>query len=238
MPTQRTPNSAMLYFGMVALVLLLAGCGGSEPTEQQSLAKMQHEADAIQAAVIARQAKTPKPDPPPRPRPKPKPPRSEHLMSEGWKQLGKELYFTLEIGGGARMLTALHTEAEQNCHAEEAPCYHEIGSKLVQRMMQARSVVKDLESTVEPGLCREGLEQVYRTFDAPLLRAQEFEAGHASEFLWEETERELEGPLTIERGEEGHPQLTVQSVPLASCDPSGTGKIVLGTPGGSEEGSG
>lgn len=225
MPPKRTLGSAMLYFG---IVLLLVGCGGSEPTEQQNLAKIQHEADAIQAAVIAKEPKTPRPDPPPRPRPKPKPPRSEHLTSEGWKQLGKELYFTLEIGGGARMLTALHTEAEDNCRSEEAPCYHEIGNKLVQRMAQARSTVRHLEATVKPGLCLEGLEQAYRTFDAPLLRAQEFEAGHGSEFLWEETERELEGPLTIERGEEGRPQLTVRSLPLASCDPSGSGRIVLG----------
>ena len=110
------------------------------------------------------------------------------------------------------MLAALHTEAEDNCHTEEAPCFHEIGSTMVQRMTQARSTVRHLESTVKPGLCLEGLEQAYRTFDAPLLRAKEFEAGQLSEFLWEETERELEGPLTIER-EEGHSQLVVQSMP-------------------------
>jgi hypothetical protein len=235
MPPKRTLSSAMLYLGVM---VALAGCGGSEPTEQQDLAKVQHEADAIQAAVIAKEPKTPKPDPPPRPRPKPKPPRSEHLTAEGWKQLGKELYFTLEIGGGARMLAALHTEAEENCHAEEAPCYHEIGSKLVQRMAQARSTVRHLEATVKPGLCLEGLEQAYRTFYAPLLRAKEFEAGHGSEFLWEETERELEGPLTVEHNEEGRSQLVVQSMPLADCDPSGTGKITLGMPGASEEASG
>lgn len=83
----------------------------------------------------------------------------------------------------------------------------------------------------------EGLEQVFRTFDAPLLRAKEFEAGQLSEFLWEETERELEGPLTIEHNEEGRLQLVVQSMPLADCDPSGIGKIMLGAAQRPEEGS-
>jgi hypothetical protein len=32
MPTQRTPSSAILYFGMAALISLLAGCGSSEST--------------------------------------------------------------------------------------------------------------------------------------------------------------------------------------------------------------
>lgn len=234
MPPKRTRNSIMLYFGLVVFGLALAGCGGTsrhlDPVahtgtldEIEATPQEKREIKAKYKAELAAQAAAKRR----RDRPKPKP-HSEHLTSAGWKQLGKELYFTLEVGGGTRMLAALRTEAEDNCRSEEAPCYHEIGSTMVQRMIQARSTVRRLEAAVEPGLCREGLEQAYRTFDAPLLRAQEFQAGHASEFLWEETERELEGPLTIEHNEEGRSQLVVQSMPLADCDPSGTGKIMLG----------
>jgi hypothetical protein len=57
-----------------------------------------------------------------------------------------------------------------------------------------------LYADYRPIVLTESLEEVYRTFDAPLLRAKEFGGGHVSdsyiELLWEEAERELEGPLT------------------------------------------
>lgn len=221
---------------ILVLAIFAGGCGSTQVVSRAEEAKIAHHAQAEAIAEAkTRLAKERAANPiPKRPHPHPRKPKplSDHLTSEGWKQLGKELYFTLEVGGGTRMLAALRQEATGNCRSEEPPCYHEIGSTMVQRMTQARTTVQGLESNVLGSLCREALEQVYRTFDAPLLRAEEFKAGHVSgsytEFLWEETERELEGPLTIEHGEEGRSQLVVRSLPLANCDPSGSGRIVLG----------
>jgi hypothetical protein len=232
MRPKRTLSSAMLYLG---IGLVLAGCGGSERTEQQNLAKVQHETDAILAAVTAKakESEAPKPDPPPRPKPKP-----TRLSEHEWEELESRTSATLLIVlgnddeprnlAGEEGVWALGHHVEES-HSEELclqeysvdpPCFKQLGETMASAAAEGRHQADILAQKVQ-GSCAVALHA-----DAAVWAHLEdldhvFEQGTypSADTEWERASVPAERLLIEYRPPDAEPQVELGGE-LQACRPS------------------
>lgn len=205
MPSKRTLSSAMLYLGVM---LVIVGCGTTTT------------ATTTHIEVAIRKPSSPHPAPS-RPVIPVAVARTATLDLTDWRKLQSSLIPTIVLAGGSEAYLRDMREVEEHevpgsACSTARECLLAIRSTLVQSVVETRGVLGHLQERTL-GECAAAMQNAsrllkrwQRVIEATLPQAM------ASEYLWANSAHELDA---LEEPE-GH-----LGDGLASCDPNGTGEI-------------